>query len=192
MASSANPERTSARQCPRFRQPGRAAMYETLILLGIVCIIGGVIGGGLKAFGVEIPVLDSKKTGGLIVIGAVLVLVGVEIRPTAPPGQPDVTSVITNPVGTVTPQYCPVNVPVSGSLTTTGGQGDLTVQLHVTPENGPSYNTGNVTVQVNGPGTYTFHVTLLYSANSAGDYEWAVVSPITDGSTAQGFAIDCP
>jgi hypothetical protein len=31
-------------------------MQSTLLNVGLACIIGAIVGGGLKAFGVEIPV----------------------------------------------------------------------------------------------------------------------------------------
>lgn len=35
-------------------------MSLTLLSTGIACIIAAIVGGGLKAFGIEIPVLNSR------------------------------------------------------------------------------------------------------------------------------------
>jgi hypothetical protein len=35
------------------------AMYETLLLVGIACIIGAIVGGGLKLVNVELPLIAS-------------------------------------------------------------------------------------------------------------------------------------
>src|ERR1041384_6079322 len=51
-------------------------MKTTLIILGLVCIIAAIVGGGLTAFGTVIPVLNSKKRQLLLsIFGLVLVAV---------------------------------------------------------------------------------------------------------------------
>lgn len=49
-------------------------MSSTLLNVGLACIIAAIIGGGLKAFGLEIPILDSWKRQILLAIfgGALL------------------------------------------------------------------------------------------------------------------------
>jgi hypothetical protein len=50
-----------------------ASMGQTLVGAGIACIIAAIIGGGLKAFGLEIPVLNSLRRQVLLAIfGAIL------------------------------------------------------------------------------------------------------------------------
>lgn len=52
-------------------------MVTAFITAGLACLIAAVIGGGLKAFGIEIPALQSgRRQLGLGVLGAVLVYVG--------------------------------------------------------------------------------------------------------------------
>jgi hypothetical protein len=66
-------------------------MKTTLIILGIVCIIAAIVGGGLKAFGIEIPLLNSKKRQLLLFIFG-LVLVAVTLfAPRSPPVRPNLT-----------------------------------------------------------------------------------------------------
>src|SRR5438552_3055885 len=50
-------------------------MDGALTTAGIACIIGAVIGGGLKAFGIEIPVIQSRvRQLALAVVGVVLLV----------------------------------------------------------------------------------------------------------------------
>jgi len=168
-------------------------MYQTLIILGIVCIIAAAVGGGLTAFGVEIPTLNRPRVGMVLVIGAVLVVAGIAVRPkpTPSPQQPAVSSVTTDPVGRLSSFSCPVNVRVSGSLTTSGGQGQLVVKLLVTWDNGSTASSGPLTVSVDGANTYSFNDTWLVTGDAGGDFEWEVVSPISDGSAPQPFSVVC-
>lgn len=166
-------------------------MYQTLIVLGIVCIIAAAVGGGLTAFGVEIPKLTRPRVAVVFAIGAVLVVVGISTKPKPPPSAPTLSSVVTYPVGQLTASGCPVNVPVRGYITTTGGQGQVTVRLEVIWDNGNTQYSPPLTVSVNGANTYYFNDTWLVSNNTGGDFEWAVVSPMSDGSTVQPFSVSC-
>jgi hypothetical protein len=57
-------------------------MSNTLITVGIAFIAAALVGGGLKAFGVEIPVLRTrKKAWALGGVGAVMLVVGIRIVP---------------------------------------------------------------------------------------------------------------
>ncbi len=61
-------------------------MENTLLTVGIVCILAAIVGGGLKAFGVEIPVLSTLVRQ--LVLGAfgiVLLIVAFQIRPKPAP-----------------------------------------------------------------------------------------------------------
>lgn len=59
---------------------GPLAMKTTLLTVGIGCIIAAIVGGGLKAFGMEIPLVNSNKRQlllgffGLVLVAASLVL----------------------------------------------------------------------------------------------------------------------
>jgi hypothetical protein len=166
-------------------------MYQTLILLGIICIIGAAVGGGLTAFGVEVPTLSGFRIVALFAIGGVLVLSGIGVRPKPPPPPPAGISVVTNPVGPQVTNSCPVNVPVSGYLTTTGGDGPVTVRLEVTWDNGATQYSQPLTVMVDGANTYPFHDIWLVTGPAGGNFEYVVDSPISDGSTAQPFSVSC-
>jgi hypothetical protein len=49
-------------------------METTLLTTGIVCIIAAIVGGGLKAFAIEIPVLDSGRRQAMLGAFGVLLL----------------------------------------------------------------------------------------------------------------------
>jgi hypothetical protein len=52
-------------------------MNITLLTTGLACIIAAIIGGGLKAFGIEIPILQSGKRQVLLAIfGCILIVAG--------------------------------------------------------------------------------------------------------------------
>lgn len=68
-------------------------MGPTLLIIGLVCIIASIIGGGLKAFGIEIPVLQSlKRQVILAVFGCILIAVYLSPyllrRPHSPAAEP--------------------------------------------------------------------------------------------------------
>ena len=49
-------------------------MVTTLLTTGLACIIAAIVGGGFKAFGIEIPLLQSGKREALLaVVGLILV-----------------------------------------------------------------------------------------------------------------------
>jgi hypothetical protein len=55
-------------------------METPLITAGIVCLIAAIIGGGLTAFGIEIPVLESgRRQAALGALGALLLAVGLNV-----------------------------------------------------------------------------------------------------------------
>jgi hypothetical protein len=62
-------------------------MGTTLVTTGLACVIAAIVGGGLKAFGLELPILQSAARQGLLAIfGVILVAVGAYIlMPPAPP-----------------------------------------------------------------------------------------------------------
>ena len=68
-------------------------METPFITAGIACLVAAIVGGGLKAFGIEIPVLESgRRQAALGALGAVLLAVGISVdglsRSTAPSEQP--------------------------------------------------------------------------------------------------------
>jgi len=51
-------------------------MTKTLFPVGLVCIIAAIIGGGLKAFGIEIPVFESPERQILLGVFGLILLSG--------------------------------------------------------------------------------------------------------------------
>jgi hypothetical protein len=70
-------------------------MATTLLTAGLACLIAAIVGGGLKAWGIEIPALQSLKRQVLLAsLGIALALIGgLMLRGPAPPGN----SVTTQP-----------------------------------------------------------------------------------------------
>jgi len=61
-------------------------MNNPLLYAGLACLIAAVIGGGLKLFGIEIPVLQSLKRQVLLgALGIALILFSYSVRPTNEP-----------------------------------------------------------------------------------------------------------
>jgi hypothetical protein len=66
-------------------------MESTLLTAGLACLIAAVIGGGLKAFSIEIPLLASwPRQIGLFVLGLLLCVIAFTMRPipSRPPALP--------------------------------------------------------------------------------------------------------
>jgi hypothetical protein len=58
---------------------------DVFIISGLACLIAALVGGGLKAFGIEIPILKSvARQIALGLLGLILIIVGV-CRPPRPP-----------------------------------------------------------------------------------------------------------
>jgi hypothetical protein len=179
-------------ECSSEKQVGGIAVYQTLIILGIVCIIAAVVGGGLSAFGINVPPLSGAlRIVSVIVIGAVLIVVGIKIKPASPAPAPTGISVTTDSVGNQTATSCPANLTVSGSITTTGGDGSIEYRLEILNDSGTTTYSPTGTVSVQGAGSYPISDTVLFRNNSGGDFEFEVISPISDGSSPQAFSVSC-
>ena len=65
-------------------------MSNTLLTAGLACIITAIVGGGLKAFGVEIGILRSWKRQGLLAMFGAIILVTAYViqRPPTPQAAP--------------------------------------------------------------------------------------------------------
>jgi hypothetical protein len=62
-------------------------MSATLLSIGLACIIAAIVGGGLKAFQIEIPALQSLTRQGILAgFGCVLLVVAYEVQQS---GKPD-------------------------------------------------------------------------------------------------------
>jgi hypothetical protein len=52
-------------------------MNASILSVGIACVVAGIIGGGLKAFGIEIPLFQSTlRQVCLVIFGVVLIWIG--------------------------------------------------------------------------------------------------------------------
>ena len=51
-------------------------MSESLLIAGIVCIVGAIVGGGIKLLGAEVPVLNSFGRQALLFLVGIAFLVG--------------------------------------------------------------------------------------------------------------------
>jgi hypothetical protein len=49
-------------------------MHQTFIIAGVVCVIAAIVGGGLKAFGVEMPLLNSTPRQIILGIAGIVFL----------------------------------------------------------------------------------------------------------------------
>ena len=56
-------------------------MQKALIVLGIVCILAAIVGGGLKAMAIELPKLESKGTRWILAGFGVCLLIGSQLVP---------------------------------------------------------------------------------------------------------------
>jgi hypothetical protein len=80
---------------------------RTLFTVGLACVIGAVVGGGLKAFGIELPLLASRVRQILLaVMGAGMIglalLLGIQSRPATPP-QPTLADAAKPPAAAASP-----------------------------------------------------------------------------------------
>jgi hypothetical protein len=100
-------------------------MNNTLLTAGLVCTIAAIIGGGLKAFGIEIPVLQSTARQCLLG-GLGLILIFITFREQLP-SLPDTPS---TPVSTISGELNHPSsefTPVEGS--SAGADADMAYQL---------------------------------------------------------------
>ena len=62
-------------------------MSSTLLTAGLACVIAAIVGGGLKAFGIEMPVVQSGKRQLALATLGIALLLG-SLAGTAPPVKP--------------------------------------------------------------------------------------------------------
>lgn len=52
-------------------------MQQTFLIAGLACVIGAIVGGGLKAFGIELPLVNSRiRQAVLGLLGVMLIAAG--------------------------------------------------------------------------------------------------------------------
>jgi hypothetical protein len=130
------------------------AVFETLTLLGIVCVIGAIVGGGLKAAGAEIPVITSGRRQVLLgAVGVVLVVAALVTHSHMPASTPEVTSSSQNPsptttvklvrggltLATVVLRYSPVSETTWGVVRGLGSKEKLRLVVLESDHGTPSY-----------------------------------------------------
>ena len=68
-------------------------LFATLLVIGVVCVIAAVVGGGLSVKGVEIPVVSSSRRQGLLAaVGVAVILGSFVLRPQATEDSQEVSS----------------------------------------------------------------------------------------------------
>jgi hypothetical protein len=81
-------------------------MHQTFIIAGVVCIIASIVGGGLKAFGIEMPILNSTPRQIILgIVGIIFLFLGMGWnngsdvdKPTVTVDNKDSTSTLVTPV----------------------------------------------------------------------------------------------
>lgn len=134
-------------------------METVLLSTGLACLIAAIVGGGLKAFGIEIPLLQSLTRqlllGGLGVLLVVLSLA----TPSPPPPPTNQTSPTPQPMRTALPASPRVLQPQTGRalhlsvnnnprVVAVGGQATILVQ--VTDRSGAAVAGAKVRVSAGG------------------------------------------
>src|SRR5258708_32133115 len=69
-------------------------MSKTLLTVGLACIVAAIVGGGLKAFGIEIGILRSWKRQGLLAMFGAVMLITAYVIQRAPTPQPSPVEVL--------------------------------------------------------------------------------------------------
>lgn len=60
-------------------------MQHTFLITGLACLMAAIVGGGLKAFGIEIPLLNSRIRQTILgLLGIVLIAAGFVLYPALP------------------------------------------------------------------------------------------------------------
>lgn len=61
-------------------------MDNVILVAGLACVIAAIVGGGLKAFGIEVPILASRTRQVILgLLGVILIVVGMSQRRTPTP-----------------------------------------------------------------------------------------------------------
>lgn len=98
-------------------------MNAALTTIGIVCITSAIVGGGMKAAGVEVPVIASRvRQVALGIVGAGILVVPLVITLTKPADRPSGGSVQTGRASTTISSTSAFGrtAPAAGVTSTTG------------------------------------------------------------------------
>ncbi len=124
-------------------------LKSPLVILGIVCVLAAIVGGGVKALGSELPVINSwRRQAVLAVFGIVLIAIPQIVLRV---GEFRVTKVTVSWDGN---HYsgCNVHAAYTASITTAGGSGEFESRALVVGTYTPSTKTS-----VNGAGVHIVH-----------------------------------
>jgi len=125
-------------------------MQQTFLIAGLACLIAAIVGGGLKAFGIEIPLLSSRVRQTVLgLLGVILIAAGTIPHYQSPADGTDGkgrSPSLDTPIGRVSPtQGTPVGGAINVRLTANphaipaGGQAEVKV-LAFTEQNSPVTN----------------------------------------------------
>ncbi len=139
-------------------------LKSPLVILGVVCILAAIVGGGVKALGSQLPVINSlRRQAALAVFGILLIAIPQIVSRL---GEFRVTQVAVSWDGD---QYrgCIVRATYTASITTQGGSGDFESRALVVG----SYS-GSTKTHVDGAGVHVIHGTgdNELAPGSSGDY----------------------
>lgn len=150
-------------------------METVLLSTGLACLIAAIVGGGLKAFGIEIPLLQSLTRQLLLGGLGVLLVVLSFATPSPPPPPMDKTSPTPHPTRAASPTPTRVTQPQTGGalhlsvnnnprVVAAGGR--TTILVRVTDRNGTAV--AGAKVQVSAGGGY-FAATGVTNASGVTD-----------------------
>jgi hypothetical protein len=165
-------------------------MQTTLLTTGLVCIIAAIIGGGLKGFGIEVPLLQSlPRQFALGILGCVLVLIalrgqlgGSSTAPAAAAPAPAPAAAQGNPAS---------GTPVTRPVPKPSGEQGVTVHYQV-PDTGP--NAMNIVVdRTTEADGYAYDVSFAVPKPPANGKKYAFSSVIVYGDKiTNGKRTDIP
>jgi hypothetical protein len=124
-------------------------MKSPLVILGVVCILAAIVGGGVKALGAQLPVINSWRRQAILAAFVILLVAIPQIVVRL--GEFRVTNVTVSWDGS---QYsgCVVRATYTASITTEGASGDFESRALVVGTYSKSVRT-----HVDGPGVHIIH-----------------------------------
>jgi hypothetical protein len=167
-------------------------MYQTLLILGILCLLGGVVGGGLKAFGVEIPALKRGwQYIALFAIGVSLIVWGWQQWPVGPASGIELSGEPENSYN----DGCPARLDFDGTIRLKSGMGDVKyfwIIEAVDRRNTPVELTGSgLIAHFDGPDAQHIRDSATIRQSLYGTIEWRVYEPFTVASEPMEISITC-
>ena len=125
-------------------------MENTLLTAGLACLIASIIGGGLKAFSIEIPALTTwLRQIALFILGLVLCLMAFGVRPGS------ISSLLQAAISRPLPAPIPLQ-PVCGTVIAAPAHGKLLAFIWSRVENASNYTVEVDCFGCNGRQWYSF------------------------------------